>query len=68
MTRKDLMALVLHATEDTIDMLERAVRDDLTDYDGLDLAANTVLLAADELAFALVRYRAEHEIPERQYP
>lgn len=65
MTRNDFIALVLHATEDTIDMLERAVRHDGSDCEAGDPAANTVLLAADQLAFALVRYRAEHDIPKR---
>ena len=65
MTRNDFIALVLRATEDTIDMLERAVREDVIDCEAGDHAANTVLLAADQLAFALVRYRAQHQIPKR---
>jgi putative transposase len=64
-TRNDFIALVLHATEDTIDMLERAVRHDGSDCEAGDPAANTVLLAVDQLAFALVRYRAQHQIPKR---
>jgi hypothetical protein len=70
MKRKDFIALVLHATEDTICMLEAALRDDFNlsqhtfDRD-LDPAARTVLHAADQLAFALVRYRAENQIPQR---
>ena len=69
MNRKDFMALVLHATEDTIDMLERALRDDTSQLalarTAPDPAATTVLHAADQLVFALVRYRAEHAIPQR---
>jgi hypothetical protein len=64
-TRNDFIALVLHATEDTIDMLERAVRHDGAHCEEGDPAANTVLLAVDQLAFALVRYRAQHQIPKR---
>lgn len=64
MTRHDFMALVLHATEDTIDMLECTLRKDLP-VDGSDHSANTVLFASDQLYFALVRYRAEHQIPKR---
>ncbi len=64
MNRKDFMALVLQATEDTNDILDRAVRDDAHPA-YVDPAANTVLHAADELVFALVRYRAEHQIPQR---
>lgn len=64
MTHNDFMALVLHTTEDTLDMLDSTLRKNLP-VDGSDHAANTVLLAADELWFALVRYRAEHQIPKR---
>jgi hypothetical protein len=69
MTHKDFMALVLHATENTLDMLESTLRDEPpgeldTDNDA-DPATATVLLAADQLVFALVRYRAEHQIPQR---
>ncbi len=69
MTRKDFMALVLHATEDTLDMLESTLRDqhpgDLYRHHHTDPATATVLLATDQLVFALVRYRAEHQIPLR---
>lgn len=70
MTRTDFMVLVLHATEDTLDMLETAMRDehaaDLHRHDHhTDPATATVLLATDQLVFALVRYRAEHHIPQR---
>ena len=69
MTRKDFMALVLRATEDTLDMLEGQLRHDeqraALGGPMHDPAANTVLHAVDQLVFALVRYRAEHGIPQR---
>lgn len=63
MTRSHVMAEVLQAADNTIDMLESALHQELP-ADGSDLAANTVLFATDQLAFALVRYRAEHHIPK----
>lgn len=69
MTHKDFMALVLHATEGTLDLLETTLHDEqapeLDRRGQRDPATATVLLAADQLAFALARYRAEHQIPQR---
>lgn len=69
MTRNEFLALVLRATEDTLDMLEGHLRQDeqRAALGGAmsDPAANTVLHALDQLVFALVRYRAEHRIPQR---
>jgi hypothetical protein len=68
MTRDELTERALSATEHTLDVLERVLRHDgdhdreRTDHDP---ATNTVLFAADQLVFALVRYRAEHAIPQR---
>jgi hypothetical protein len=63
------MALVLHATEDTLDMLESQLRRDehQAALGGAtsDPAANTVLTAVDQLVFALVRYRVEHGFSKR---
>ena len=68
MTREEITERALSATEQTLDVLERVLR---FDHDrgcerlGGDPATNTVLFAADQLVFALVRYRAEHTIPQR---
>jgi hypothetical protein len=68
MTRDELTERALSATEQTLHVLERVLRHDherdRERFDN-DPATNTVLFAADQLGFALVRYRAEHSIPQR---
>jgi hypothetical protein len=59
MNRKVRLARVLAATVHALDLLETAVHDDLPD-DVPDIAASNLLNAVDMLAFAIVRYRADH--------
>jgi hypothetical protein len=64
-----LLRGVLLATEDTLGLLEQtmlAVHHDIEpQLEHVDPATRTLLYAADALAFAIARYRCDHDIQPR---
>lgn len=62
----------LASTEHIVDLLAQILllaHPDLEpDLDGVDPAARSLLFAAEALAFALARYRCEHDLVHRSDP